>query len=220
MALAGAICATTASAQEQEKSSDDPTKIATKAGISYTDEAAISGSLAFGPATKVNARISESGQWSLGASYLFPFGIVTFSASSLEFDNEASQTRYSLGGFIPVTAMGVRTGNWQVFVPFGYTYTEGEVVVSALGIEDPFFVDVNSRSGYTGLFAIYPFNEQFTLLSGAVGTVGTDDFTGISLGTGLSYHFTEQDTLSVFASVIDNSFGSRDRLGISYRREF
>lgn len=205
---------------QQEKNPEDPTKIATKAGVSYSDELSISGSLAFGPVTKLNARVSESGQWSIGASYLFSFAILTFSAAENEFDNGSVQTRYSLGGFVPLTAMGLKTGKWQLFSPFGYTYSEGEVAVTDVALQETFNVEVSNNSGYVGLFGIRPFNERLTFLSGGIYTRGSDDFQGISLGAGLSYHLGENDTVALFGSYIDNDFGEEQKLGVSYRHEF
>lgn len=80
---------------EEEKSSDDPTKIATKVGITRaSDEFSLSGSVAVGPKLKFNARVSESGLWSVGASYLLPVAILTFSAGKSHFDSGVEQTRY------------------------------------------------------------------------------------------------------------------------------
>ncbi|WP_226621901.1 hypothetical protein [Alloyangia pacifica] len=220
--MAVAICLSLAApaTAQQEKSPEDPTKIATKAGVSYSDEFSVSGSLAFGPVTKVNARISESGQWSLGASYLFSFGILTFSAGKNEFDNGSEQTRYSLGGFVPLTAMGLKTGKWQLFTPFGYTYSEGTVAVTSVELHETFDVEVSNNSGYVGMFAIRPFNEKLTFLTGGIYTRGADDFQGVSLGGGLSYHLTEADTVALFGSYVDNDFGDEQKLGVSYRHEF
>ncbi|MCA0938893.1 hypothetical protein CLG85_007380 [Yangia mangrovi] len=207
-------------AAQQEKAAEDPTKIATKAGLSYSDEFSVSGSLAFGPVTKVNARVSESGQWSLGASYLFSFGILTFTAGKNEFDNGSVQTHYSLGGFVPLTAMGLKTGKWQLFTPFGYTYSEGEVAVTSLELHETVNLEVTNNSGYLGMFAIRPITEKFTFLTGGIYTRGSDDFQGVSLGGGLSYHLTQNDTVALFGSYIDNDFGEEQKLGISYRHEF
>lgn len=215
-----ALLTSTPVAAQEEKNPEDPTKIATKAGVSYSDEFSVSGSLAFGPVTKVNARVSESGQWSLGASYLFSFGILTFSAGKNEFDNGSEQTRYSLGGFIPLTNMGLNTGTWQLFTPFGYTYSEGTVAVTSVELHETFDVEVSNNSGYAGLFAIRPFTEKLTFMTGGIYTRGSDDFNGISLGGGLSYHLSEADTVALFGSYIDNDFGEEQKLGVSYRHEF
>lgn len=207
-------------ADEAEKSPDDPTKIATKAGISYADEFFVSGSLAVGPKLKFNGRISESGQWSLGASYLFPVAILTFSAAHTDFDSGGDQTRYSLGGFVPLSQLGVKTGKLQVFVPFGYTNTKGHQPVTDVDQSDSFPIEVSSNSGYVGVFLLRPLNEKFTLMGGGNVSKGTHDFSGISVGGGISYHFTHNDTFGVSASYVDNSFGQNENLRLTYRHEF
>lgn len=218
-ALAGLMLAP-CGMQAQEKAPEDPTKIATKLGIGYTDEVAISGSLAFGPVTKVNARISENGHWSLGASYLFPFAIVTFSAAKTEFDDDSVQTRYSIGGFVPLTQMGVQTGKWHLFVPFGYSHTESERSGYDLILNDTIVLEQSSQSGYVGVFGFRPLSETLTLMGSGVVSRGGDDFSGVAISGGLSYHLTAKDTVAVFANYVDNSFGEKRRLGISYRHEF
>lgn len=209
-----------ASGQEQEKANEDPTKIATKLGIAYSDNLTLSGSLAIGPKAKFNARIHDGGEWSLGASYLFSVAILTFSAAKTEFDNGSVQTRYSLGGFVPLTGLGLKTGRWQLFTPFGYTYTEGEMSVSDLDLHQTFAVEVSSNSGYVGLFGLLPYNERISFLAGGIVTKGSDNFSGYSAGGGVSYHLTPDDTIALFASYVDNSFGQKQKLGLSYQHEF
>lgn len=215
LAFASPVCAQTA-----EKSADDPTKIATKAGVAYSDEFFVSGSLAIGPKFKFNGRVSESGLWSIGASYLFPIAILTFSAGKNEFDSGVEQTRFSIGGFAPLSQLGVKTGEWRFFIPFGYTYTDGHLPVNDIDQGDGFPVGLSSNSGYVGLFMMRPLSEKFTLTGVANFTKGTNDFSGIALGGGVSYHFTKDDTLGVSASYIDNSFGQDEKLRIFYRHEF
>jgi len=215
--------ATVAQAQapsQSEKAAEDPTKIATKLGVAYSDEFAISGSLAFGPVTKVNARITESGQWSLGGSYLFPFAIVTFSAGRNELDSGVTQTHYSLGGFMPITAMGVKTGRWQLFVPFGYTYNNGELTIADVELGQSMTLEASNNSVYVGLFALRPLSARLTLMGGGIFTRGSDDFSGTALGGGLPYHLSKDDTIGLSAHYIDNSYGSETKAGISYRHEF
>ncbi|WP_088631606.1 hypothetical protein [Phaeobacter sp. 22II1-1F12B] len=207
-------------AAAQEKLAEDPTKVVTRIGAQYSDELTISGSLAFGPATKINARVSESGQWSLGGSYLFSFGIVNVAAGKNEFDNGSVQTRYSIGSFIPLSALGLKTGTWQVFTAFGYGYTEGNVASFDLDISEYVLVPISSNSGYLGLFAIKPLNEKLTFMTVGLGTKGSDDYSGYSVGAGLSYHLSDRDTVSAFATYVDNTFGEEEKLTIGYRREF
>jgi hypothetical protein len=205
---------------QAEKAAEDPTKIATKVGLIYSDEFAVAGSLAFGPVTKVNARISESGQWALGGSYLFPFAIVTFSAGRNELDSGVTQTHYSLGGFMPITAMGLKTGRWQLFVPFGYTRNNGQITVADAELGQSMTLEASNNSGYVGLFALRPLSERLTLMGGGLFSRGSDDFSGTALGVGLSMHLSPDDTIGLSAYAIDNSFGSEAKAGISYRHEF
>ncbi|PNU04119.1 hypothetical protein A8V01_05870 [Novosphingobium guangzhouense] len=205
---------------EQEKVAEDPTKIATKVGVSYADELSASGSVAIGPKLKFNGRVAKSGQWSLGASYLLPVAIVTFSAASSELESGVHQTRYSLGGFVPLRNLGLKTGKWQIFVPFGYTYTKGKQAVTDLDVQDGIPIEVSSNSGYVGLFVLRPLTERLTAMGGGNYTKGTHGFSGVAAAAGLSYHLTGKDTVAVRASYVDNTFGGRQRIGVSYQHEF
>ncbi|SNS45690.1 hypothetical protein SAMN06295912_1076 [Sphingomonas laterariae] len=218
-ATLGLAIAAPAEAQK-EKAAEDPTKIATKAGVSYSDELSVSGSVAFGAKFKVNGRVSESGQWSIGASYLFPVAILTFSAARIELDSGVEQTRYSLGGFVPLTELGLDTGKWRLFVPFGYSHTNGKQPSIDIDQNEGFPTEMSSSSGYVGLFSIRPLNEHITLLAGGNVTNGTNDFSGYSVGGGLSYHLSGRDTVGLSGNYIDNSFGQRKRVSVSYRHEF
>lgn len=205
---------------QSEKAAEDPTKIATKVGASFSDELSVSGSVAVGPKFKFNGRVSESGLWSVGASYLFPVAILTFSASKNKFDSGVEQTRYSLGGFVPLSNLGVKTGRLQLFVPFGYTYTDGRQVVTDIDQNENLPIGLSSNSAYVGVFMLRPLNDKLTLMVGGNFTKGTHDFSGISVGGGLSYHLTSNDTVGVSGSYIDNSFGQKEKVSISFRHEF
>jgi len=218
--LAALPLATPLRAEDDGKAAEDPTRISTQLGIGYADDVSVSGSLAFGKATKLNARFIKGGQWSLGASYLFPFGILTLTGGRNEFDNGAVQTRYSLGGFVPLTAMGLKTGKWQVFVPFGYSYSHGEMSTADVELSGPMLIEVTSNSGYLGLFGIRPLSQRLTLMLAGMGSKGSHDYSGVNLGGGLSYHLTDKDTFAVFAHYMDNSFGQEQKLGLSYKHEF
>ncbi len=203
-----------------EKSAEDPTKIATKAGAAYSGELSASGSVAFGVKFKVNGRVAESGQWSMGASYLLPVAILTFAAGKGELDTGVEQTRYSLGGFVPLRQLGLDTGRWQLFAPFGYTYTDSRQAVTDLDQQDGIPIQVSSSSGYVGLFALRPLSERLTLMGGANFTRGTKGFSGVAAAAGLSFHLSGRDTVALRASMVDNSFGQKKRIGISYQHEF
>lgn len=217
------FCLTVASPAyaQNEKAPEDPTKIATKAGVSYSDdEFSVSGSLAVGPKIKFNGRISESGMWSVGASYLFPVAILTFAAAKNELSTGVEQIRYSLGGFVPVTELGLKTDKWNLFVPFGYTYTKGTWPVTDVDQNENLSIELSSNSGYFGIFVLRPLSKKFTLMAGGIVTKGTNDFSGFAAGGGLSYHLTQNDTLRLSASYNDNSFGQKNKVNIAYVHEF
>ncbi|MCJ2178116.1 hypothetical protein [Novosphingobium album (ex Hu et al. 2023)] len=219
VAAVGVVIAGPALAGE-EKAAEDPTKIATKAGVSYSDELSVSGSVAVGAKFKFNGRIAKSGQWSLGASYLFPVAILTFAAGRSELDSGVKQTRYSLGGFVPLNQLGLKTGKWLIFVPFGYSHTNSRQPVTDIDQQDGIPIQISSNSGYVGLFTLRPLNRRLTFMAGANFTRGTHDFSGIAAAGGLSYHLTPNDTVAVRGSYIDNTFGQKKRIGISYQHEF
>jgi len=210
----------TAASGEEEKAAEDPTKISTRVGAAYAGELSASGSLAIGPRFKINGRVARSGQWSLGASYLLPVAILTFAAGRSELDTGVKQTRYSLGGFVPLNSLGLQTGKWQVFVPFGYSYTNSRQPVTDLDVQDGIPMQISSNSGYVGLFTIRPLTQRMTLMAGGNFTKGTHGFSGYAVAGGVSYHLGPNDTVAVRASHIDNTFGQKQRIGVSYQHEF
>ncbi len=204
----------------EEKAAEDPTKIATKVGVAYSDELSASGSIAIGPKFKFNARVAKSGQWSLGASYLLPVAIVTLTAGKSELDTGVLQKRYSIGGFVPLNQLGLKTGKWMLFVPFGYTYTNSRQPVTDLDQQDGIPIQVSSSSGYLGLFTLRPLGARLTLMAGANYTRGTHGYSGVAAGGGLSYHLTKRDTVALRGSFVHNTFGGKQRVGVSYQHEF
>ncbi len=205
---------------QQAKSADDPTRIATKLGAAYSGDLYLSGSLAIGPKFKFNGRMSPSGLWSVGASYLLPVAILTVAAGKSSFDSGVEQTKYSVGGFVPLSQLGLKTGRFQLFVPFGYAYTNGKQVEMDQSLDEDAPMAVSSNSAYVGLMSLYPLSEKFTWMAGGNVSKGTRDYSGASVATGLSYHITGKDTVGVRASYVNNSFGQKTKLGVSYRHEF
>lgn len=114
---------------------------------------------------------------------------------------------------MPLTATGLKTGEWQLSTPYGYTCSEGSIAVTGLDVAERF---TSNDSGCAGPFAIRPLAERLTLLSGGLYTRGTDDLSGNSLGAGLS----ARDTLAVFGSCIDSDLGQYETPRISYRHRF
>ncbi|WP_433977364.1 hypothetical protein [Erwinia sp. E_sp_B01_9] len=135
---------------EKEKLDDDPTKVTTKVGASWSDNydlddsnLSFSGSVALDAARKLNARInSDASEWRIGGSWLFPVGIVNFNFGKNEYTNGASQTNYSVGTFIPLSYFGIEPAGFQLFPMAGYTYNTGET----LGCK----TDGNSKMSFTG----------------------------------------------------------------------
>ncbi|MAU45530.1 MAG: hypothetical protein CMP09_12045 [Yangia sp.] len=97
--------------------------------------------------------------------HLFSFAILAFSASKNESDNGSEQTRCSLGGTVPLTATGLKTGQWRLSTPCGYTCSEGSIAVTGLDLAERF---TSNDSGCAGPFAIRPLAERLTLLGGGL----------------------------------------------------
>ena len=209
-----------APAAAQEKLGDDPTKVTTKIGVKYNDEVSVSGSLAFGPVTKINARVSPSGDFSVGGSYLFRIGIINFAAGRSTYDDGVTQTNYALGTFVPLNALGLKSGKWLVFGTAGYNDSESNVTYFDEEVGDFLTVPLSNNSGYLGLFALRPISQTLTLQAGGIVIRGTDDYHGLAIGGGLTSDLSEKNSVTLSASHIDNSYTSDDRVGISLRHEF
>lgn len=208
-------------AQEREKLTDDPTKIITKVTLRYTDKFTLAGSIAFGPVSKVNLSISEGEEWSVGGSYLFQrLGIVNIAAGRRELSNGVDQTRYSIGGFVPFAAFGFAPGGWQFFGAYGYTHTEGTVTVVPAYSDVAQEISTTSDGGYLGFMALKPLSDRWTLRGGAIVSAGSNDYTGYSLGGGVSYALTDRINFGVFGGYTDNSFGDDQVTGASLTYEF
>ncbi len=217
-----AVAASTSWAQTvpDEKLSDDPTKIVTKIGVRYSDFGTLFGSVAFGPVTKINVSISEDDQWRIGGSYLFDFGIVNISASEQELEGGVMQTQYAIGTFVPLAAFGIRPKGWLLFPALGANYTDGRISNSDFEFADAFPTEIASKGGYVGLLGLKPISERWTIKTAGVLSAGSNDYSGFSIGAGVTFNASPDDSISVFGSYIDNTFGQRNLLGISYTREF
>lgn len=217
--------------KESDKLADDPTKVVTQLGASYTDEFKVSGSIGMGPVSKLNASINkDASEWRLGGSWLFDFGIVNFNFSKKQFDHDANQTSYNIGTFIPLSAFGFAPAGWQIFPMGGLSYNEGDIAceVGSQGCGD---VDLNtdsafvlmpntSKGGYLGVFTLKPLSLKWTLIAFGTGSAGSDDYHGYSAGLGMGYKFTERQSVSTYAHLSDNSYGEDQQLGIAYRYQF
>ena len=215
---------------QNQKLAEDPTKVVTQVGFGYTDELKISGSLSLDPVKKINASVNhDASEWRVGGSWLFDLGILNFSFSKKEFDTGNDQTSYSVGTFIPLSAFGIEPYGWQIFPMAGLSYNEGntvcEVSSGQCGTVDPFGQDfvtlaTTSTGAYLGAFSIKPLSDKWTLLAFAVGSVGTDSYSGHFLGAGVGYRFTQQQSVSTYAYTQDNTYGTDSQLGLAYRYQF
>ena len=97
--------------EAREKLDDDPTKVTTKVGVSWSgtydmddSNLSFSGSVALDQAKKLNARVnSDANEWRVGGSWLFPVGIINFNFGKNEYNYGATQTNYPVGTFVPLS---------------------------------------------------------------------------------------------------------------------
>ncbi|WP_434638703.1 hypothetical protein ACMYSK_22980 [Klebsiella sp. I138] len=233
--LPGALFAKTGDVRTNaEKSADDPTKVTTKVGVSWSDNykmndsnVAFSGSLAFDQVKKINVRVnSDASEWRIGGSWLFPVGIINFNFGKNEYPDNASQTNYSVGTFIPLSAFGIEPAGFQIFPMAGYTYNDGEHMACNAGqhksCSQPGFDGMPSpdngfesttssgSSGYLGVFTLKPLTDDLRLLSFLGGTYGSkndagDNYKGYFAGVGLGYSLTQHNSVKVMTYIQDNN---------------
>ncbi|SFK63316.1 hypothetical protein [Shimia haliotis] len=206
--------------ESDTKLADDPTKVITKVGLSYSDKWTLSGSVAVGPVSKINVRLSDTGEWTAGGSYLFNFGIVNVSASQRELNSGVTQTQYSIGSYAPIYRATDNPKGWQVFAMFGANYTEGNGGAAVLDMPSGLSTEVESRGGYVGAMALKPISPLVVFKSFGVLSRGSNDYSGYGIGGGFTFNLSKRDTINVMAFYSDNSFGQNDSVSIGYRREF
>ena len=225
--------------KEDSKLADDPTKITTKIGVSYTNDydledsgATFKGSLAFGPVSKLNARVNDdASDWRVGGSWLFDVGIVNFNIGKREFETGAEQTNYSVGTFVPLSSFGIAPLGMQIFPMAGYTYNDGdaacEIASNQCGSEsvispidsDFALVSSESHTGYVGAFVLKPLATDVTLIMVGAGSAGSNDYSGYFAAIGMGYSFLEQHSVSAFTVRQDNSYGEDTFFGFTYTYE-
>lgn len=228
-------CAWSAGADDAEgdnKLDDDPTKVTTKLGVSWSDtwdmddsNVSFSGSVALDKARKLNARInSDASEWQIGGSWLFPAGIVNFNFGKNEYSNGATQTNYSVGTFVPLSVFGISPAGFQIFPMAGYTYNTGEIRVckSEGTCMSPQFADTLSpefgydtittsgSSGYLGVFTLRPLSPALTFLAFAAGSYGSkndagENYYGYFGGAGVGYKLSSHQSLNLLTFIMDNN---------------
>ncbi|SAI95313.1 Uncharacterised protein [Klebsiella aerogenes] len=233
--LPGALFAQTGEVKTNaEKSADDPTKVTTKFGVTWSDNydlndsnLAFSGSLAFDEARKLNVRInSDATEWRVGGSWLFPIGIFNFNFGKNVYPDDSSQTNYSIGTFLPLSYFGFEPAGFQIFPMAGYTYNTGDHMAcnkdqhsacSQSGFngmpspENGFeSTNISGSSGYLGAFVLKPLSADLRLLGFAGGAYGSknddgDNYKGYFAGVGVGYNLTAHNSVKFMTYVQDNN---------------
>ncbi|MCT4715325.1 hypothetical protein MUA01_10095 [Enterobacteriaceae bacterium H18W14] len=215
----------------QQKQDDDPTKVTTKVGVSWSDNydmddsnVSFSASLALSEAQKINARVnSDATEWRVGGSWLFPIGIFNFNFGKNEYTNGASQTNYSVGTFLPLSYFGFEPGGFQIFPMAGYTYNTGDHPECSggncaqpefsgdLSPENGFVsMETSGSSGYLGTFVLKPFTQKFRMLAFLAGSYGSknedgENYKGYFGGLGVGYSMTSHHSVKAYTYVMDNN---------------
>ncbi|WGK56343.1 hypothetical protein [Pantoea sp. SS70] len=218
----------------RDKLDDDPTKVTTKVGVSWSDtydmddsNLSFSGSVALDQAKKLNARVnSDASEWRVGGSWLFPVGIVNFNFGKNQYTNGASQTNYSVGTFIPLSYFGFAPAGFQIFPMAGYTYNTGEITGCSTGnpadCKAPQFADgipseygfstitTSGSSGYLGAFTLRPLTSELTMIGFAAGSYGSkneegEHYRGYFGGIGAGYKFDKHSSVNLLTFIMDNN---------------
>lgn len=225
--------------KEKDKLAEDPTRVTTTLGISYSNNYDLddggtnfSGSLALDPARKINLQVNEdASEWRVGGSWLFDIGIVNFNFGRREFTSGAVQDNYSVGTFIPMSYFGFEPLGIQIFPMAGYSYNNGDQLCEVAsgdcpdeanqGLDSDFImVPTEAHSGYIGAFALKPLSENLTLVMVTGGSIGSNDYSGYWIGGGLGYTIMKKHSLSAFTYKMDNSYGADTAFSVGYKYEF
>lgn len=210
----------------EEKHHEDPTKIVTKAGVSYADDSwKVSGSIGLDEARMINGRISTDGdEWRIGGSWLLPMGIVNFNFSRNDYDDGAYRNNYSIGTFIPLSHFNIQPLGIQLFPMAGYSYNDGEFFERQESsddiLEDYVLTPKTSHGGYVGMFGLRPLSENWSMMGFGGANKGSDDYSGYWVGGGVSYKINANQSFNTFGVYSDDDFGKRDFIGFSYTYEF
>jgi hypothetical protein len=164
----------------------------------------------------------DASEWRLGGSWLFDFGILNFSLSRSEYDDGGHKKNYSVGTFVPLSALGVDTGDWMIFPMAGFNHNKGEFAVNdEIILEDNIVMQQNtSNGGYLGTMILLPITDHWTVLGFGGGGIGSGGYSNLWIGSGLSYKFNTHHSFNFFGFVSDDDFGRVSKLGVNYTYEF
>ncbi|MGF1756236.1 hypothetical protein L4C33_21935 [Vibrio makurazakiensis] len=218
-----ALCTVIGSALAEEKHHEDPTKIITKVGISYSEGVNFSGSLGLDESRKVNGSVNADGdEWRVGGSWLFPVGIINFNFSRAEYEPEGHRNNYSIGTFIPLSYFGIEPMGWQIFPMAGYNYNDGDIAhFDDSNVENDYvMLPASSHGGYLGAFTLRPLTDKWTFMAFGGGSMGSDNYSGYWTGAGLSHKLTDAQSFNFYGVLAEDDYGENNRIGISYTYEF
>jgi hypothetical protein len=214
----------------QEKHHEDPTKIVTRVGLGYNDGSTLSGSIGLDEVRMINASINDdASEWRLGGSWLFDIGIVNFSFSRVDYDNDVYKNNYSVGTFIPLSIFGFTPGGWQIFPMAGYNYNDGNQLVeqnqalfdvSQFSMDDFILTPTSSHGGYLGAFGLKPLTNNISVIGFTGGMLGSNSYSGYWGGGGLSYKINQQQSINLFGIISDDDYGTRNDIAVSYSYQF
>lgn len=225
------VAVTSSSAFGKQKLSEDPTRVVTELGATYSDEFRVSGSLSLDAARKLNASVSlESEEWRFGGSWLFDIGIINFNFGKQEFDRGSEKTSYSVGTFVPLSYFDIAPMGWQIFAMGGYSHTKGDIAcevdsgrcpITEMPSTDGWVLVPNATNGgYLGAFALKPLSGKWTLIASAAYSMGSDDYSGSFAALGTSYQIDKQQKVKIFGAAQNSDYGSEQNLGIGYSYQF
>ena len=191
------------SEQQTEKHLDDPTRIMTKVGAGYDGELTFNGSIGLDETRMLRGQINADGsQWQLGGSWLFEKGIL-----NAYLNGHEERNTYNLGTYVSLSLMGVDTGKWMVFPMAGVSFVDGK--------KD----NDNSTGAYLGAFAIRPIDAQWSLVTYAGGSIGSNNYSSYWLGAGASYKITSKHSVRLMGSYSEDNYRTDNKLSLSYSYE-
>ncbi|WOT06863.1 hypothetical protein [Shewanella youngdeokensis] len=198
-----ASTAVVAADKTTEKHLDDPTRIMTKVGAGYDGELTFNGSIGLDETRMLRGQINADGsEWQLGGSWLFDKGIL-----NAYLNGHEQRNTYNLGTYVSLSLMGVDTGKWMVFPMAGVTFVDGKKG------------NDNSTGAYLGAFAIRPINAQWSAVTYAGGSIGSNSYSSLWLGAGASYKITSKHSVRLMGSYSDDNYRTDNKVSFSYNYE-